>query len=454
MTLDAAAAVALFSCNFSSDPASNSLQHPSMRFLRLALCIACLPVVGLYAAGEEGKEDEKQAPDEIPNFNQLDEYVYVPKSTLSIGTRFLLRGPKTTYSGQGEIPSTVSPGADNTVNVPNIQRTYVDGTVMPDSRTVTQNTGFGGTISVPIVSDGKTDTWSYTNNNGLLIYTYNTPSNQILPDGNIAFHAYDAVVTDTGDHNTNGTANLGIELILDRDMGKLGKKFKWSMTAGFSIADIHSSLYAAVPTTLSTLTDEYDLFGQVVPSAPYSSPSNTSQNVYNPAGSAVTGTSGTTQTQSVNQVILLGNQPISRTYTTQYIDTTNRYFIEGAYNSLRVGPTLQFPSWKHLQLNVSAGPMLVYSGSILNVLEDLKIATGEEFTNLYTKENNRMLPGYYVDVNLQYQLTDTAGFYMGGVYQSAGHYGQTVASGTSSAYSSVIDFGSQEGVKGGLTVRF
>ena len=425
-----------------------------MRFLRLALCIACLPVVGLCAPGDDSKDEEKQAPEEIPNFNQLDEYVYVPKSTLSIGGRFLLRGPKTTYSGQGEIPSTVSPGADNTVNIPNIQRTYVDGTVMPDTRTVTQNTGFGGTISVPIQSDGKTNTWSYDNNNNSLIWNYNTPSNQLLPDGNIAFHAYDAVVTDAGDHTSYGTPNLGIELILDRDMGKLGKHFKWSFTAGFSIADIHSSIYAPVATTLSTLTDEYDLFGQVVPAAPFSSPTNTSQNVYNSNGSAVTGTSGTTQTQSVNQVILLGNQPISRTYTTQYIDTTNRYFIEGAYYTLRVGPTLQFPTWKHLQLNVSAGPMLVYSGSILNVLEDLNIATGEEFTDLYTKENNRLLPGYYVDVNLQYKLTDTAGFYVGGVYQDAGRYSQTVSSGVSTNYSSVIDFGSQEGVKGGLTVRF
>jgi hypothetical protein len=431
-----------------------------MRLFRLALCIACLPLAGLCAPGDDSKDEEKQAPEEIPNFNQLDEYVYVPKSTLSLGSRFLLRGPKTSYSGQGEIPSTTNPGADSTVypfasqSVPNIARTYVDGSVSPDSRTVTQNTGFGGTISVPIQSDGKTDTWSYANNNNSLIYTYNTPSNQLLPDGNIAFHAYDAVVTDTSSHNTNADANLGVELILDRDMGKLGKHFKWSLTAGFSIADIHSSIYASVPTTLSTLTDEYDLFGQVVPAAPYSSPTSTSQNVYNSSGVAVTGTSGSTQTQSVNQVILLGNAPIDRTYTTQYVDTTNRYFIEGAYYTLRAGPTVQFPAWKHFQLNVSAGPMLIYSGSILNVLEDLKIATGEEFTNLYTKENNRMLPGYYVDVNLQYQLTDTAGFYMGGVYQGAGHYSQTVVSGASTNYSSVIDFGSQEGVKGGMTLRF
>jgi hypothetical protein len=424
-----------------------------MRLLCLALCLLCLPIVGLRAAGDD-KEDEKQAPEEIPDFNQLDEYVYVPKSTLSLGTRFLLRGPKTTYSGQGVIPSTVNPGDNSTVNIPNISRTYIDGTVSPDARTVSQSTALGGSISVPIQSDGKTDTWSYNNSNGSLLWNYGTSSNQLLANGDIAFHAYAGNVTDTASHSINGESNAGVELILDRDMGKLGKRFSWSLTAGFSIADIHSSVYLGVPTTLTTLTDEYDLFGQIPPAAPYASPTSSSQTVYNSAGVAVAGSGSSTQTQSVNQVILLGNVPLSRTITNTDITTTNRYFIEGAYYTLRMGPTIDMPVWNHFKLNVSAGPMLIYSGSILNVLSDLNIATGENFTDLYTKENSKILPGYYVDVDLQYQLTDTAGFYMGGVFQSAGSYKQTVPSGTSTAYTSTIDFGSQEGVKGGLTVRF
>ena len=424
-----------------------------MRLLCLALCLLCLPIVGLRAAGDD-KEDEKQAPEEIPDFNQLDEYVYVPKSTLSLGTRFLLRGPKTTYSGQGVIPSTVNPGDNSTVNIPNISRTYIDGTVSPDARTVSQSTALGGSISVPIQSDGKTDTWSYNNSNGSLLWNYGTSSNQLLANGDIAFHAYAGNVTDTASHSINGESNAGVELILDRDMGKLGKRFSWSLTAGFSIADIHSSVYLGVPTTLTTLTDEYDLFGQIPPAAPYASPTSSSQTVYNSAGVAVAGSGSSTQTQSVNQVILLGNVPLSRTITNTDITTTNRYFIEGAYYTLRMGPTIDMPVWNHFKMNVSAGPMLIYSGSILNVLSDLNIATGENFTDLYTKENSKILPGYYVDVDLQYQLTDTAGFYMGGVFQSAGSYKQTVPSGTSTAYTSTIDFGSQEGVKGGLTVRF
>jgi len=110
---------------------------------------------------------------------------------------------------------------------------------------------------------------------------------------------------------------------------------------------------------------------------------------------------------------------------------------------------------KHWNLSLSAGPAIIYAGSEMNVLEDLAFTTNEpDLTDLYQKENNKLVPGYYVDVDLQYQFTDTAGFYVGGVYQGAGSFTQTEASGTGSQYDSKIDFGDQEGVKTGMTVRF
>jgi hypothetical protein len=424
--------------------ASNSFQYTSMRFLLLALSIACLPVAGLRAADEE----QKPVPEEIPNFSQLDEYIYVPKSTLSLGARFFLRGPKTSYQGQGINPSAVDPGDQSTLNVPNISRTYIDGTISPDQRMVTINAGLGGQQEVPISPDGRTNTWGYVN------------QSQILTNGDIAFHTYASEITDTSQHNVNGAPNAGLELILDRDMGKIGKKIKWSITAGFSIADIHSSTFTSVPTTITTLTDTYDLFGQVPPSAPYNSPNTISQSVYSASGAVVSGSTTTTASQSVTQQILLGNVPLNRSLSYTYTDTTNRYFTEGAYYTLRVGPMVTFPFWNHFKLNVSAGPDLIYLGSELNVLEDLFITSGEEYQQLYQKENSKIMPGYFVDVDLQYQLTETAGFYLGAIYQGAGTFSQSVPSGTDPvtgaglSYSSKLDFGNQEGFKGGMTVRF
>jgi hypothetical protein len=411
-----------------------------MRNLRFAFCALILPLAMLRAADDE--KDQQQAPEEIPNFSQLDEYIYVPKTTLSLGERYFFRGPKTSYSGQGNIPSTSTPGDDSTINVPNLARTYIDGSVSPDARTVSTATGVGATVGTPIQSDGRTNTWSYDN------------ANQLLPDGNIAFHAFQGEVVDTATHSVDGEANAGVELVVDRDMGKIGKRLKWSITAGFSIGDIHSSDYVAVPTTLTTLTDTYDLFGQVPPSAPFNSPNNISQTVYGAGSSVVSGTGQTSTTQTAQQVILLGDQPLSRSEVATSVFSTNRYFIEGAFYTLRVGPTVLLPIGSHLKLTASVGPALIYSGSILNVLEDLNVATGEDFTQLYQKDNSKLLPGYYADVNLVYQMTDTAGFYVGNIYQSAGSYSQKVSSGPGTYYSTKIDFGNQDGVKGGMTVRF
>jgi hypothetical protein len=411
-----------------------------MSLLRIGLCVACLSLAGLRAADD--KDEEKQQPEEIPNFNQLDEYTYLPKSTLSLGSRYFLTGPKTTFAGQGAIPSPVDPGSDPTIG--NVARSYIDGAIGVDTRTISITTGVGELTEVPIAPDGRTNTWGYQN------------SSQLLPNGDMAFHTYTGEVTDTAIHSETGLPSLGLELLMDRDMGKIGKRLKWAITAGFSIADIHASSYANVPTTLTTTTDTYDLFGQVPPPGPYSSPNTISQAVLTSSGGTVSGTSsGTTSTQQANQVTLIGNVPLNRTVVNTEILTENRYFIEGAYYTLRVGPTLIMPFGQHLKLSVSAGPDLIYSGSELNVLESLTFDPNEPpITNLLQKENTKIMPGYYVSLDVRYDLNDTAGLYLGDVFQGGGGYSQSAPSGTGTAYTSRIDFGDQEGVKGGLTVRF
>jgi len=402
-------------------------------------------VAGLRA--DDDQKQEQQQPEEIPNFSQLDEYIYVPKSTLSLGTRFFLKGPKASYSGQGSVPSAVNPGADNTVGIPNISRTYIDGAVYPDDRQSTVSNGVGNSTNVNVPPDGRTNNWTYTNNS------------QLLPNGDLAFHIFSGVVTDTSDHLAPGVPTEGLELILDRDMGKIGKHMTWSITAGFSIADIHSSTFASVPTNVTTLTDTYDLFGQVPPPAPFTSPGTVNQTVVNSNGQPATNGNTPTEAQTVTQTILLGNAPLNRSYTVLATDTLNRYFVEGAYYTFRVGPTLLIPMGQHFKFSISAGPDLIYAGSEYNVLEELTTATGESFTQLYQQQGSRVIPGYYVDVNLRYEVTETAGFYVGGLFQGAGGFTQSLPSGTSASgaaldYKTRLDFGDEQGVKAGMTVRF
>jgi hypothetical protein len=422
-----------------------------MIHLRTALCLAMLPLCALRLRADDSG-DHPQAPEEIPDFSTLDEYTYVPKTTLNMGFRFIFTGPKTSFWGRGTLPA---PEMVSSANVANIARTYHDGTVSSDGRTVSVDDGNGGATSVSVPSDGKTNTWSYVN------------QSQIGPDGNMNFHVYSATISDPTAHNRSGVANNGVELVAARDMGSVGKHLTWSITAGFSITDIRSTVFANVAANVTTLTDTYDLYGQMVPAAPYSSPGTITQTVVNSSGAALTSSTSTTVSQSYDTTVLLGNQPINRSTSTVATNNavTNIYNIEGAYYTFRAGPTLSLPFWSRFKLSLSAGPALLYAGTSFAVEEYLLPPTGDPVVETIAKSNSHLLIGYYADLSLQYNLTDTAGFYLSALYEGAGSYNQSVGSADvtynevpqpagQSSYSTRINFDNQSGVRAGMTVKF
>jgi hypothetical protein len=369
-----------------------------------------------------------------------------------MGFRFIFTGPKTSFWGQGVLPA---PEQVQSANVANIARTYHDGTVSPDGRTVSVDDGNGGSTSVSVPSDGKTNTWSYVN------------QSQIGPDGNMNFHVYSAAISDPTAHNRSGVANNGVELVAAHDMGNVGKHFAWSLTAGFSITDIRSTVFANVSANVTTLTDTYDLYGQMVPAAPYSSPGTITQTVVNSSGSALTSSTSTTVSQSYDTTVLLGDEPTNRSVSTVATnnEVTNIYNIEGAYYTFRAGPSLSFPFWSHFKLSVSGGPALLYAGTTFTVEEYLLPPTGDPVVETIAKTNSHLLIGYYADLSLQYNLTDTAGFYLSALYEGAGGYNQSVGSADvtynevpqptgQASYSTHLNFDNQSGVRAGMTVKF
>jgi len=238
-------------------------------------------------------------------------------------------------------------------------------------------------------------------------------------------------------------------------------------------------MFADVPAAVTTVTDTYDLYGQIPPVAPYTSPGTTSQNVVNSSGAIVTSgvattdTSGTTTTtstdvtQTVNTTTLLGNVPLSRSTDTAVstTDVINRYSIDGAYYTFRAGPTVLWQIGSHLNLSLSAGVAVLYSGTDFSVEEFFTPATGLPIIETFGKTDSHVLPGYYADLTLQYQITDTAGLYLGALYEGAGSYSQSVSavdtisgeatiSPSSTSYSTRINFDNQAGVRAGMTVKF
>ncbi len=416
-----------------------------MKQFRLAL-IVFASALGLARAQDE---QSRQPPTEIPDFSNLDEYIYEPKSTLIVGVRHL-SGAKAQFFGKGTL---AAPETATDFTTANLLRTYHDGQVHPDARTAGRVDASGNPVidSVtgvqavdPISPDGRTNTWNYTDDK------------QVTADGLLAFHTYSAEIVDPTIRRKDVSSAAGLDVSVSRDMGKFfGTRATWSIIAGVSMNDLSAKTSANVQAALTTITDLYSLDGQVLPAAPYSAPSSASAAVLDSAGNPVLGTDGTASTASTDTTVLLNNKPVDRTTQTA-IDSTSvsaRWKLKGAYYSFRAGPAVWVPFTTRLRATVSAGPVVVYSGSTYSVVQSFQPDTGVEITDTSTETANRVLPGYFADASLQFDLTTHTGFFAGAVFQSAGSYTQTLNN-TAAHYSTKIDFANQNGLRAGMTIRF
>jgi hypothetical protein len=398
-----------------------------MKHLRLAISLSALSVCALRA------QDEKQGPPpvEIPDFSNLDEYIYVPKSMLHFGSRFI-SGPKSSFSGKGRI----STGEDISVTTGTATgRSYHDGGVGLDSRTTTVDNGDGTSTSVPVPNDGKTNTWFYSD------------SRQLTSDGLMTFHTYSAQVLDSAARTKDISGTVGMELFVAYDMGKLGKYLEWSLLAGFSMNDLSAKVRDHVRADLTSINDTYNLFGEIAPTAPYSAPSSGS--------TSVTNSDGTVNSTTVDTTTLIGNVPLSRTSTTTTDSTSvsNLWRVKGAYYTLRAGPSISLPFATRFHASLSAGPSIVYAGTTYSVTQTYQPEIGSAVTKELSDGTSRVLAGYYADATVQFDLTERTGFYLGAVYQANGSYEQTVSNGDAK-YTTKIDLNSLNGFRGGLTFRF
>lgn len=415
-----------FSATFSTFCRPN--WHPlfCMKSLRLVFSLGIFFTCLLQA------QEERQAPPtEIPDFSNLDEYIYVPKSTMHFGFRNI-SGPKTSFSGKGKLAPEDKTGSATGTNE---FRSYHDGSVSPDGRTTVSESSDGLSVSFQVPNDGKTNTWAYSNDK------------QLTSDGYMTFHNYSAQIIDTSIRSLNAGRSSGLELSVAYDMGKAFKRFDWSLIAGVSLNDIASSMNDKVSARLTTVTDTYNLFGQLPPSAPYSAPSSVS--------SSVTNTDGTTSTDTADNTTLLGNAPLSRTTSTITDSTSvnNRWKLKGSYFTMRAGPSLTLQFTTRFKASVSAGLAMIYAGSNYTVVESFEPETGAEINETVTDDATKFRIGYYADATLQFDATERTGFYVGAVYQATGSYDQAIAT-ENANYATKIDLNNLNGFRAGLTFRF
>ncbi|MBI5380934.1 MAG: hypothetical protein HZA31_03440 [Opitutae bacterium] len=401
-------------------------------------------LLGMVVGRAQDSENRAPAPPPENLTFLTDEYIYIPKFTFTFGAR-QLSGAKASFRGSGKIYKMSEELADSlgALTDTGIGRKYHDGRVNLDTRTVTVDDGFGGTITTAIPPDGSTNNWNFND------------ASQLLANGNIAMHSYSAEVIDTGSRVRDPNGAIGFEVAASRDMGKLGKYIDWNLGGGLSLNDIKSSMSSGMTARVEKITDTYSNNGGTPGTAPYSSPSSTTQNVYDINGNQVYNDDGTAKTQTNDTSTLISQNPISRdtTTTTDNTSVTNSWKLKGAYFTLRAGPTFLLPLTQRFKATIGVGPAVLYSGTTYTVRQDYQPETGDVITSTVSSSESHLLPGYYADANLEFWLTETAGFYAGAVFQSNGNFTQTVKTDTAN-YSTKVDLSRLSGMRAGLSVRF
>lgn len=376
-----------------------------MKFLRPVLYLALAS-----AAAAQSREDD------IPVFD-LDDYLITPKMTLGVGFRGLT-GPKVSFqSGTGVVNSIRSTQDHGDLTSTGIIRNYHDGFVALDRRVDDDENP---------VDDGQTNTWRFVD------------ENQLTADGYVTMSTYRAEVYDGASRERDGGNSFGTELMVSRDMGKLGGRMEWRLFAGLSINDVNVSTRDSVVAEVTRLTDFYFLNGAELPFVPYTAPS------------ATTDADG----NIVNTTVLLGQAPNSRVTTvTNDVEVNSFWKLKGSFLTVRLGPTVSYMMKDNIRLSFSAGPALAYVGTNYTVEQSFLPDTSDAITTATTEMDDDILTGYFVDATVEYLLTERAGLYMGAFYQSTGTYEQSLAN-TGVNYTARLDLRSMQGLRAGLNYRF
>lgn len=399
-----------------------------MKHLRLAISLCAFSALPLL-----GQDERQGAPQvEIPDFSNLDEYIYVPKSVMHFGTRYV-SGLKSSFSGSGRIYTGENSGDLTSTDK---SRAYHDGVVRIDTRITAVDNGDGTAGSIAVPADGKTNSWSYLD------------PRQATSDGLISFHTYSAEILPFASASKSLSGTVGLELYVVYEMGQLWKRIDWSIVAGVSMSDLNAKLSDRVRANITSINDTYNLFGEIAPTAPYTAPSPATT-------TTVTNADGTTSTDTADTTTLLGTTPLARVagVTTDSTSVSNLWKLKGAYFTFRTGPSISVPIGSRFHASVSAGPAIVYAGSTYSVTQMFQPEIGAAVTATLSDGASKLLPGYYADATLNFDITERTGLYLGAVYQANGTYDQSISNGDAK-YSTKIDLNGLNGLRAGMTYRF
>jgi len=412
------------------------------------LVLLAVPVAG-FAQDESSREEERLAA-----LARSADW-YAPTTDFSVGFRFLNSGAKVHFGNLGAVPYVnVAPPLSAGL----VTRTYDNGTVIVDSLRSTEQDANGNQTSTPggRYQIGTTDANGvFTVSNDLLsftpgltrIWSYMTPEQALGRPGYIAMSSY-STTSDGASADKKQGPSVGVELQLAHVLYRVNKRISLGLSTGLAINGINNKTSGDVTATLNTSTDYYSLHGLAAP------PTSLTGTIYSsPTYVDLTASNGTVFAGGYETTVPISALPDASSLTAITGGTTvhGLWEIKGAYMMVRFGPSLRMQLTDRLSLTATLGLAGAYAGTTYSANESFLLpVVGTAITEpTVTSTANKLLSGYYADLNLEFSANERTGIYGGVTLQKLSAYDQTLEGRTAH-----IDIGSTSGVRGGINIRF
>jgi hypothetical protein len=424
--------------------------------LKYRLPLAILATAALAVSSLRAQDDDDED-DEFGSFG------FLARSPQAISVALNLKqGANVKFGDLGVRPANfVKPAAAN-----GYTRFYDDGIVYKDGlRLVTSsNPGYGeyDDLNQPISFSGPryktpasatvttpTDYLRYQEDK-TREWQYNSAAQAVERNGikYIAFNQYSAYSKGESVTGSRGYTG-GVELAVAHNFGNSNKRVNFSMTASLTLTGINSSKTGQVNARLQTNTDFYrfqpyegtdapalaNLSSGLAPVPLYSGPS------FKLIDGVNTETTTTLNNTAENDDDSTENQNVV---------VRGIWKIKGAYFTVKLGPQVTAMLTRSLGVRASAGVAGSYVGTTYSATESFTVPT--KTTDLSTSETstaNKLLPGYYANIDATWTINDRTGMFAGVSYDNLGEYSQRLSTRTSK-----IDLSATAGIRGGLNIKF
>jgi hypothetical protein len=221
----------------------------------------------------------------------------------------------------------------------------------------------------------------------------------------------------------------GLQLVYDRQLGK-SEHFRWGLEAGFGFTQMCIHDDQPLTGAVTRISDAFSLGTPpiIAPTAPYNG-------TFAGPGAVI----GDSPTRTINTI---SSGPGSASITGERSLSADVY-------SLQLGPYIEWPAAKRLQLSLSGGLALVAVDSDFHFQETVTIPGVGSQSSTGGGSHAGLLPGGFVAANLAVPMTHSLAFYAGAQYMNVGNYSHM-----ESGREAKIDFGTSIFVNLGLRYSF